>query len=276
MRLLPRATAMMGVPTFYMRLLQHPDLDREATGHMRLFVSGSAPLLAETHREWQARTGHAILERYGMTETNMNTSNPYDGDRVAGTVGFPLPGVEMRVADPESGTRARDGRDRHDRGEGPERVQGLLAHAREDRGRVPRGRLLHHRRSRQDRRARLRAHRRARQGPDHHRRLQRLSEGGREPRSTPCPAWSRAPSIGVPHRRFRRRRHGRRRRRQEAPGSTRQQILAALEGRLAKFKLPKRVIFVDDLPRNTMGKVQKNMLRDIYGDLYAAKRQVAG
>ena len=60
---------------------------------MRLFVSGSAPLLAETHREWQARTGHAILERYGMTETNMNTSNPYDGERVAGTVGFPLPGV---------------------------------------------------------------------------------------------------------------------------------------------------------------------------------------
>ena len=70
---------------------------------MRLFVSGSAPLLAETHREWRARTGHAILERYGMTETNMNTSNPYDGDRVAGTVGFPLPGVSARVVDPESG-----------------------------------------------------------------------------------------------------------------------------------------------------------------------------
>lgn len=109
MRHMPRATALMGVPTFYVRLLQHPDLSRETTGHMRLFVSGSAPLLAETHREWQARTGHAILERYGMTETGMNTSNPYDGDRVAGAVGFPLPGVRMRVTDPETGEElARD------------------------------------------------------------------------------------------------------------------------------------------------------------------------
>ena len=84
---------MMGVPTFYTRLLQHPGLTREATAHMRLFISGSAPLLAETHRDCEERTGHAILERYGMTETNMNTSNPYDGERVAGTVGLPLPGV---------------------------------------------------------------------------------------------------------------------------------------------------------------------------------------
>ena len=99
---------MMGVPTFYTRLLAGPAPHaRKRRAHMRLFVSGSAPLLAETHREWQARTGHAILERYGMTETNMNTSNPYDGDRVAGTVGFPLPGVEVRVADPETGARAR-------------------------------------------------------------------------------------------------------------------------------------------------------------------------
>ena len=102
-RLLPRATCLMGVPTFYVRLLQDERLTPDATRHMRLFVSGSAPLLAETHREWQARTGHAILERYGMTETNMNTSNPYDGERIAGTVGFPLPGVEVRVTDPETG-----------------------------------------------------------------------------------------------------------------------------------------------------------------------------
>src|SRR5207253_3121662 len=84
MRLMPRATTMMGVPTFYVRLLQEPRLNRETTAHMRLFVSGSAPLLAETHRAWNERTGHAILERYGMTETNMSTSNPYDGDRVPG------------------------------------------------------------------------------------------------------------------------------------------------------------------------------------------------
>jgi malonyl-CoA/methylmalonyl-CoA synthetase len=97
LRLMPQATVMMGVPTFYVRLLG--GVTRENTAHMRLFVSGSAPLLAVTHQEWQARTGHRILERYGMTETNMNTSNPYVGDRRAGTVGLPLPGVELRLAD---------------------------------------------------------------------------------------------------------------------------------------------------------------------------------
>lgn len=109
MAAMPRATSLMGVPTFYTRLLQHPDLDQRSTGHMRLFVSGSAPLLAETHEAWHARTGHAILERYGMTETNMNTSNPYDGDRVPGTVGPPLPGVAVRITDPETGAPLADG-----------------------------------------------------------------------------------------------------------------------------------------------------------------------
>src|SRR6266702_2640876 len=85
-KLMARATVLMGVPTFYTRLLQSPALSKESTKHMRLFVSGSAPLLADTHREWAARTDHAVLERYGMTETNMNTSNPYDGDRVPGAV----------------------------------------------------------------------------------------------------------------------------------------------------------------------------------------------
>src|SRR5690242_6359649 len=103
-RLMARATVMMGVPTFYTRLLQNPALSRETTSHMRLFVSGSAPLLADTHREWEARTGHAVLERYGMTETNMNTSNPYDGERVPGAVGHPLPCISVRVTDPETGT----------------------------------------------------------------------------------------------------------------------------------------------------------------------------
>ena len=103
MRLMPRATVMMGVPTFYTRLLGDPDLGHTTTAGIRLFVSGSAPLLAETHQEWFARTGHAILERYGMTETNMNTSNPYVGERIAGTVGFPLPGVSVRVVDAETG-----------------------------------------------------------------------------------------------------------------------------------------------------------------------------
>ena len=101
--LLPRATMLMGVPTFYTRLLNEPGLTREACAGMRLFVSGSAPLLAETHRDFEARTGHAILERYGMTETGMNASNPLEGARVAGTVGPPLAGVALRVVDPESG-----------------------------------------------------------------------------------------------------------------------------------------------------------------------------
>src|SRR5258705_1614427 len=101
-RLMARATVLMGVPTFYTRLLQSPALSHESTKHMRLFVSGSAPLLADTHREWAARTGHAVLERYGMTETHMNTSNAYDGERVPGSVGHPLPGVILRVTAPET------------------------------------------------------------------------------------------------------------------------------------------------------------------------------
>lgn len=100
---LPRATTMMGVPTFYTRLLNDPRLTRDLTRNMRLFISGSAPLLAETHTQFEARTGHKILERYGMTETNMNTSNPYEGERRAGTVGFPLPGIELKITDPATG-----------------------------------------------------------------------------------------------------------------------------------------------------------------------------
>ena len=106
---LPHATLMMGVPTFYTRLLSDPRLTPELTRNMRLFISGSAPLLAETHVAFTKATGHKILERYGMTETNMNTSNPYDGDRVAGTIGFPLPGVEVRITDPTTGAAMQGG-----------------------------------------------------------------------------------------------------------------------------------------------------------------------
>ena len=106
---LPQATTMMGVPTFYTRLLNEERFTREASQHMRLFISGSAPLLAETHKSFAARTGKKILERYGMTETNMSTSNPYDGERIAGTVGVPLPGVELRIADAKTGKSVPDG-----------------------------------------------------------------------------------------------------------------------------------------------------------------------
>ena len=101
---LPQATTMMGVPTFYTRLLDQPLFTRQLTQHMRLFISGSAPLLSETHSQFEQRTGHRILERYGMTETNMITSNPYNGERKPGSVGFPLAGIECRVTDPDSGT----------------------------------------------------------------------------------------------------------------------------------------------------------------------------
>ncbi|TAG15327.1 MAG: malonyl-CoA synthase, partial [Rhodobacterales bacterium] len=103
---LPKSTVMMGVPTFYSRLLGDARLTPAACGHIRLFISGSAPLSPATHAEWQGRTGHVILERYGMTETNMITSNPYDGPRKAGTVGLPLPGVEVRIAGPDGLTVA--------------------------------------------------------------------------------------------------------------------------------------------------------------------------
>ncbi len=145
---MPGATALMGVPTFYTRLLDHPGLTREAAAGMRLFISGSAPLLAETHAAWRERTGHAILERYGMTETNMITSNPYDGERRAGTVGFALPGVSVRIGEAETGAPVAAGRGRGDRGQGTERLSRLLAHAGEDRAGVPPRRLLHHRRPR--------------------------------------------------------------------------------------------------------------------------------
>ena len=179
-KLMARSTVLMGVPTFYVRLLQSPALTKQAASHMRLFISGSAPLLADTHREWEARTGFAILERYGMTETNMNTSNPYDGPRVPGAVGHPLPGVSVRVTDPETGKELARDTHRHDRGQGPERVQGLLADAGEDKSRIPRRWLLHHRRSRQDRSRRLCAYSGPRQGPGDIGRLQRLPEGNRK------------------------------------------------------------------------------------------------
>ena len=130
--LLPQATALMGVPTFYTRLLEDARFDRALTAHMRLFVSGSAPLLADTHRQFQDRTGQSILERYGMTETNMNTSNPYDGERRAGTVGFPLPGQSMMIKSltPSSATTASDRRRSKAFSSGPSKMGSISAKGR--------------------------------------------------------------------------------------------------------------------------------------------------
>jgi malonyl-CoA/methylmalonyl-CoA synthetase len=260
------ATAMMGVPTFYTRLLAHPGLTKEATKNMRLFISGSAPLLAETHREWTARTGHAILERYGMTETNMNTSNPYDGDRVPGAVGFPLPGVSVRITNPETADELPRGEIGMIEVKGPNVFKGYwqmpektASEFRKD-GFFITGDL-----GKIDERGYVYI-----VGRD----KDLVITGGFnvypievETEIDELPGVFESAVVGVPHADF-------------GEGVTavvvlkkdaaldEKQIIGALEQRLAKFKLPKRVIFVSELPRNTMGKVQKAELRKTYGDLY--------
>ena len=266
-RLMARATVLMGVPTFYTRLLQSPALTKEATSHMRLFISGSAPLLADTHREWFARTGHAVLERYGMTETNMNTSNPYDGDRVPGAVGHPLPGVSVRVTDPETGKEL--GRESVGMIEvkGPNVFKGYWrmpektkSEFRED------GFFITGDIGKIDSRGYVHILGR---GKD------LVISGGFnvypkeiESEIDAMPGVIESAVIGVPHADF-------------GEGVTavvvsekganvdESSVLKALEGRLAKFKMPKRVMVVEELPRNAMGKVQKNVLRDTYSKLYS-------
>src|SRR3954469_23928136 len=266
-KLMARATVLMGVPTFYTRLLQSPALTKEATRHMRLLISGSAPLLAETHREWFARTGHAVLERYGMTETNMNTSNPYEGERVPGAVGHPLPGVSLRVTDPETGKElARDTIGMIEV-KGPNVFKGYWRLPEKtaeelrpdgffitgDLGKIDSNGYVHI----------------VGRGKD------LVISGGFnvypkeiESEIDAIPGVIESAVIGVPHADF-------------GEGVTavvvcnkgaevtEAGVLKALDGRLAKFKMPKRVFVVEELPRNAMGKVQKNILRDIYAKIYA-------
>lgn len=268
-KLMARATVLMGVPTFYTRLLQNPALSRETTKHMRLFISGSAPLLAETHREWSARTGHAVLERYGMTETNMNTSNPYDGERVPGAVGFPLPGVSVRVTEPETGKELP----REEIGmievKGPNVFKGYWRMPEKTRSEFrPDGFFITGDLGKIDDKGYVHILGR---GKD------LVISGGFnvypkeiESEIDAMPGVIESAVIGVPHADF-------------GEGVTavlvcnkgadvtEGAVLKALDGRLAKFKMPKRVFVVDELPRNTMGKVQKNVLRDTYKDIYAKK-----
>jgi malonyl-CoA/methylmalonyl-CoA synthetase len=262
-RLMPQARVLMGVPTFYTRLLADPRLDRALTAGMRLFVSGSAPLLAETHRAFRERTGHAILERYGMTETNMNTSNPYDGERIAGTVGFPLPGVSLRVADPESGRPLPAGEIGMIEVKGPNVFKGYW--------RMPEKTAQEHRADgffitgdlgTIDARGYVSI---VGRGKD------LIISGGFnvypkevEDALDALPGVEESAVFGVPDADF-----------GEAvaavvvlqPGAalTEAEAIAALEGRLARFKQPRRVAFVEALPRNAMGKVQKALLRERYG-----------
>ncbi|TPN02981.1 malonyl-CoA synthase [Mesorhizobium sp. B2-1-5] len=265
--LLPDATALMGVPTFYVRLLQQDGLTREAARNIRLFVSGSAPLLAETHRAWRERTGHAILERYGMTETNMNTSNPYDGERRAGTVGFPLPGVSLRIADPDTGSPLAQSEVGMIEVKGPNVFSGYW--------RMP-----------EKTKAEFRADGFFITGdlgmidPDGYvhivgRGKDLIISGGYniypkelESEIDALDGVLESAVIGVAHPDFG---EGVTAVVVRSPASTvtAAEILNAIAARVAKYKHPKGVVFVDELPRNTMGKVQKNLLRDTYKDLFS-------
>ncbi|MGW1418810.1 malonate--CoA ligase [Bradyrhizobium manausense] len=268
-KLMARATVLMGVPTFYTRLLQNPALSRETTKHMRLFISGSAPLLAETHREWSARTGHAVLERYGMTETNMNTSNPYDGERVPGAVGFPLPGVSVRVTEPETGKELPRDEIGMIEVKGPNVFKGYWRMPEKTKSEFrPDGFFITGDLGKIDDKGYVHILGR---GKD------LVISGGFnvypkeiESEIDAMPGVVESAVIGVPHADF-------------GEGVTavlvcnkgadvtEAAVLKALDGRIAKFKVPKRVFVVDELPRNTMGKVQKNVLRDTYKDIYAKK-----
>ena len=269
-RLMPQATTMMGVPTFYTRLLQDERLTREATAHMRLFVAGSAPLLAETHREWESRTGHRILERYGMTETNMITSNPYDGARVAGAVGLPLPGVSVRVRNPETGAEVAAGDVGMLQVKGPNVFKGYWQMPEKtaaeftadgffitgDLGKIdPSGYVSI-----------------VGRGKD------LVISGGYnvypkevESEIDDIDGVLESAVIGLPHADF-----GEGVTAVVVPATTasldEKSILKQLDGKLAKYKLPKRVLFIDALPRNTMGKVLKGELRETYKNLYVLKK----
>ncbi|MDA3858234.1 MAG: malonyl-CoA synthase [Roseovarius sp.] len=263
---LPRATCMMGVPTFYTRLLDDPRFDRALTGHMRLFISGSAPLLAETHVAFEERTGHRILERYGMTETTMNTSNPYVGERRAGTVGFPLPGVELKITDPDTGKTLPQGEIGLIEVRGPNVFKGYWNMPEKtaeelrsdgffitgDLGQIDDQGYVHIVGRNKD----------------------LIISGGYNiyPKEIELlldeqPGVLESAVIGVPHPDF---------------GETVVGFLVAQKGEtpdldaiaeaaatsLARFKHPRKLIVLDELPRNTMGKVQKNILRAEYGDLF--------
>ena len=266
MKLMERATALMGVPTFYVRLLQHAGLNKDAVRNMRLFVSGSAPLLADTHREWHSRTGHAILERYGMTETNMNTSNPYEGDRVPGAVGFPLPGVSVRITDPESGDILGADEIGMIEVKGPNVFKGYWRMPEKTAAEFkPDGFFITGDLGKVDSRGYVHI---VGRGKD------LIITGGFnvypkeiETEIDSMPGVFESAVIGVPHPDF-------------GEGVTavvvptkvdsidEKAIMLALQDRLAKFKQPKKIIFMEDLPRNTMGKVQKNVLRDQFAKLF--------
>ncbi|MBK9019454.1 MAG: malonyl-CoA synthase [Sulfuritalea sp.] len=264
MSLLPQSTVMMGVPTFYVRLLQEPSFGREACRSMRLFISGSAPLLKETFDEFKSRTGHTILERYGMTEGGMFTSNPYEGERRGGTVGFPLPGTALRIVG-AGNTAIRRGSVGSIQVKGdnvflgywgmPEKTKeeftadgffktgdvgswdadGYVVISGRSKDLVITGGLNVYPKE-----------------------IEELIDA--------MPGVVESAVIGLPHPDF-----GEavtavvvRQKTAEGRALTESGIIAAIKDQLANFKVPKWVYLVDELPRNAMGKVQKNILRQEY------------
>jgi malonyl-CoA/methylmalonyl-CoA synthetase len=259
-----RANTMMGVPTFYTRLLDEDRFDKRLTDHMRLFISGSAPLLADTHKTFEQRTGKKILERYGMTETNMSTSNPYNGSRIAGTVGIPLPGVELRIADDKGNEVAKGeigiielrGDNVFD---GYWRMPEKTAESFREDGFFITGDM-----ARVDENGYITI-----VGRD----KDLIISGGLnvypkevETLIDELEDVEESAVVSAPHKDF-----GEAvvaivvRKQDEA---TEQIIKEYLLDKLAKFKQPKKIVFVDSLPRNNMGKVQKSELRKNYQSLF--------
>lgn len=259
LRLLPRATVMMGVPTFYTRLLAEAGLDHRACANIRVFIAGSAPLLPETFHAFEQRTGHCVLERYGMTETGMNASNPLQGERKPGFVGPPLPGVSIRVVDAD-GNGCAAGTIGAIEVNGPNVTPGYwnqpdkTAESFTADGWFRTGDL-----GRFDGDGYLALAGRAKD---------LIISGGLnvypkeiEERIDALPGVTESAVIGVPDADF-----------GEAvvavvvarPGHalTEAGIIATLKGEIAGFKVPKRVVFATELPRNAMGKVQKSALRE--------------
>jgi malonyl-CoA/methylmalonyl-CoA synthetase len=261
--LLPRATVMMGVPTFYTRLLHEPSFMRDSCRNIRLFISGSAPLLAETFTSFRTRTGHEILERYGMTETGMNTSNPLAGSRLAGTVGPPLPGVAVRIVD-SAGCKCAPGKVGGIEVKGPNVFRGYWRMPEKTRdeftadGYFKTGDM-----GTWTAEGYVRIVGRAKD---------LIISGGLniypkeiEERIDAIDGVIESAVIGVPDHDY-----------GEAVTAvvvacadhalTESRIINTLRADIASFKVPKRIVFVEDLPRNAMGKVQKNVLRAEYGD----------
>lgn len=259
LRLMQAATVFMGVPTYYTRLLQERGLTREAVAHMRLFISGSAPLLPETFAEFRERTGQSILERYGMTEGGMFTSNPLEGERRGGTVGFPLPGTEVRVVD-DSDRPLPAGEIGHIQVRGENVFAGYWRMPEKTREEfTPEGYFRTGDLGRFDADGYL-----AVIGRD----KDLIITGGLnvypkeiEEAIDALPGVAESAVIGLPHSDFGEAVTAVVVRGKASATTSGEAIIAELKGRLAGFKVPKAVLFVDELPRNAMGKVQKNLLR---------------